>query len=113
MTFCRVRQRICSDVGECTRTVGWIAPNSFAVFSGALFTHEAADASDEGDQSPEYRSMCTIQPACSVLDPASITPLPSSTGFARMGPRVPAGRCVAGDQVRAADAGGRVRRGVR
>ncbi len=49
---------------------------------------------------PANRSMCTTQPACSVLDPARSSPLGSSTGFARIGPRIPGGSLTAADHVR-------------
>ena len=44
--------------------------------------------------------MCATHPACSVLDPASSVAGASSTGFARIGPRMPSGRRIAADHVR-------------
>src|SRR6266851_301316 len=48
---------------------------------------------------PAKRSMCTTHPACSVLEPARSAPSESSTGLARMGPRIPAGSLTAADHV--------------
>jgi hypothetical protein len=44
--------------------------------------------------------MCTTQPASSVLDPASTSPPASSTGLARIGPRIPAGSRIGFDHDR-------------
>ena len=85
---------------EWTRIVGWIAPNSSFAFSGPLFVHNAAAARPSAVHGPAKRSMCTTHPSFSVLDPASMTPGWSSTGFARIGPRMPEGRVIAADHVR-------------
>src|SRR5262245_34389160 len=77
-----------------------MAPKSAAVLSAPVFFQDAAAPSDAALASPEYRSMWTSQPSFSVLDPASSTPPGNSTGFARMGPRIPSGSLVAADQVR-------------
>src|SRR5262245_24099931 len=77
-----------------------MAPNSAEVFSGPVFFHDAASPSDAELPLPEYRSMWTIQPSFSVLDPARSTPPASSTGLARIGPRIPSGSLIAGDHVR-------------
>ena len=92
----RLRQSTCSREGEWARIVGWIAPNSFGSLSGPLFRHALADARSP----PVQRSMCTTQPACSVLDPASTSPPASSTGLARIGPRIPAGSRIGRDHDR-------------
>ena len=47
-TFCRLRQRACSRAGECARSVGWMASNSFGSLSGPLFRHAAAEARIDG-----------------------------------------------------------------
>src|SRR6188508_3129709 len=77
-----------------------MAPNSADVFRGPVFFHDVAAPSDAALPSPEYRSMWTSQPSFSVLDPASSTPPASSTGLARIGPRMPSGSLIAGDHVR-------------
>jgi hypothetical protein len=78
-------------------------------FSGALVCQDAAEASDSAVHDPEKRSMWTIQPSFSVLEPASMTPGRSSIGLARIGPSTPAGSTMGADHVRPASADVRAR----
>ena len=100
---CSLRHRSCQRAGECRRIVGWMAPNSLGSFRAALRDHERADASASSVQPPaeRKRSRYATQPVCSVLVPASSSPPPGrSTGFARIGPRIPSGSFAAADHVR-------------
>src|SRR5260221_13146670 len=82
-----------------------MAANSDATLRGpterqALAEARSVPAPGFDARRPANRSMCTTHPACSVLDPARIAPPGSSTGFARIGPRIPGGSLAAADHVR-------------
>ena len=73
-----------------------MASNREVSLRGALRVQAEGDAGSGG----VHRSTCATQPWSSVLEPATTTPSGSSTGFARMGPRMPGGSGRAGDHVR-------------